>query len=207
MRCPSTGQFTHDWCIVEVLGPIIRLGSHNTIIYRDCNHYSDVIMALMASQITRFTIVYSAVCLGADQRKCHSSVNPRTKVQQREKCFHLITSSWINPSAETIHGINTLKFIWGRLIDLGIKKSYSTHWGRVTHVCVNNLAITTVGIFSRPLFTIAWKSIIFFFCGVNNLSNELFKLSCAIVRTYDSPMFHNNPLDTGIIQLHDGPSQ
>ena len=53
-----------------------------------------------------------------------------------------MTSLWINPSAETIHGINTLKFIWGRLIDLGIKKCYLTHRGRVTHVCVNYLNIT-----------------------------------------------------------------
>ena len=32
-------------------------------------HYSDVIMGAMASQITSLTIVYSAVCSGADQRK------------------------------------------------------------------------------------------------------------------------------------------
>ena len=33
------------------------------------SHYSDVIMSLMASQITKFTIVYSTVYSGAEQRK------------------------------------------------------------------------------------------------------------------------------------------
>ena len=38
-------------------------------------HYSDVIMDAIASQITSFTIVYSVVCSGADQRKHQSSVS------------------------------------------------------------------------------------------------------------------------------------
>ena len=33
------------------------------------HHYSDVMLGAMASQITRLTIVYWAVCSGADQRK------------------------------------------------------------------------------------------------------------------------------------------
>ena len=37
-------------------------------------HYSDVIMSVMASQITSLTIVYSNVYSGADQRKHQSSV-------------------------------------------------------------------------------------------------------------------------------------
>ena len=36
-------------------------------------HYNDVIMSMMASQITRLTIVYSTVYSGADQRKHQSS--------------------------------------------------------------------------------------------------------------------------------------
>ena len=36
-------------------------------------HYSDVIMSAMASQITGVLIVYSTICLGADQRKHQSS--------------------------------------------------------------------------------------------------------------------------------------
>ena len=39
------------------------------------NHYCDVIMGAMASQITGITIVYSTVYSGADQRKHQSSVS------------------------------------------------------------------------------------------------------------------------------------
>ena len=39
------------------------------------NHYSDVIMGGMASQITSLAIVYSTVCSGADQRKHQSSAS------------------------------------------------------------------------------------------------------------------------------------
>ena len=38
-------------------------------------HYNDVIMSMMASQITSLTIVYSTVYLGADQRKRQSSAS------------------------------------------------------------------------------------------------------------------------------------
>ena len=38
-------------------------------------HYSDVIMSVLASQITAVSIVYSTVCLGADQRKHQSSAS------------------------------------------------------------------------------------------------------------------------------------
>ena len=64
-------------------------------------------MGAMASQITSLTVVYSTVYSGADQRKHQSSASlilwgeftgdrwsPRTKVQWRGKCFHLMTSSW-----------------------------------------------------------------------------------------------------------------
>ena len=51
-------------------------------------HYSDVIMSLMASQITSFAIVYSTVCSGGDRWP----VNSPHKGQWRGKCFHLMTS-------------------------------------------------------------------------------------------------------------------
>ena len=38
-------------------------------------HHSDVIMSVMASQITSVFVVYLAVCSGADQRKHQSSVS------------------------------------------------------------------------------------------------------------------------------------
>ena len=43
--------------------------------YVPTNHYSDVIMGTMASQITSLTIVYSTVCSGEDQRKHQSSAS------------------------------------------------------------------------------------------------------------------------------------
>ena len=71
------------------------------------DHYIDVIMTAAASQITSFTIVYSVIYSGADQRKYQSSASlafvrgihrdrwiPHTKGQLRGKCFHLMTSSW-----------------------------------------------------------------------------------------------------------------
>ena len=70
-------------------------------------HYADVIMTKMASQITSLTVVYSTVYSDADQIKHQSSASlafvwgihrdrwiPRTKDQLRGKCFHLMTSSW-----------------------------------------------------------------------------------------------------------------
>ena len=70
-------------------------------------HYDDVIMSALASQITILTIVYSIVYSDADQRKHQSSASlafvwgihrdrwiPRTNGQLRGKCFHLMTSSW-----------------------------------------------------------------------------------------------------------------
>ena len=38
-------------------------------------HYSDVIMSAMASQITGVSIVYSTICLGADQERHQSSLS------------------------------------------------------------------------------------------------------------------------------------
>ena len=60
------------------------------------NHYNDVIMGAIASQITSLTIVYPTVYSGADQRNIKA---PRhwplcTNGQKRGKYFHLMTSSW-----------------------------------------------------------------------------------------------------------------
>ena len=72
------------------------------------HHYNDVMMSVMASQITSLTIVYSTVYSGANLRKCQSSaslalvggihwwpVNSPHKGLKRGKCFHLLTSSWL----------------------------------------------------------------------------------------------------------------
>ena len=71
------------------------------------NHYIDVIMTTVESQITSLTVAYSNVYSDADQRKHQSYASlafvwgihrdrwiPRTKGQLRGKCFHLMTSSW-----------------------------------------------------------------------------------------------------------------
>ena len=72
------------------------------------NHYSDVIISAMASEITSITIVYSILYSGADQRKHRSSASlasvkgiHRSPVNSphKGKCFYLKTSacpSWIN---------------------------------------------------------------------------------------------------------------
>ena len=72
------------------------------------HHYDDVIMTTMVAQITSLTVVYSTVYSDANQRKHQSSASlafvwgnhrdrwiPRTKGQLRGKCFHLMTSSWL----------------------------------------------------------------------------------------------------------------
>ena len=72
-----------------------------------CIHYDDVIMTMLASQITSLMVVYSIVYLSVNQRKHQSSASLafvwgihrdrwilRTKGQLRGKCFHLVTSSW-----------------------------------------------------------------------------------------------------------------
>ena len=72
------------------------------------SYYTDVIMSLMASQITSLTIVYSPVCSGADQRKYQSfaslafvrgihrrPVNSPNKRPVMRKMFPFdFTSSW-----------------------------------------------------------------------------------------------------------------
>ena len=81
-------------------------------------HYNDVIMTMIASQITSLTVVYSTVYSDANQRKHESSASlafvwgihrdrwiPRTKGQLRGKCFHLMTSLW--QGHFTLHIVNT----------------------------------------------------------------------------------------------------
>ena len=78
----------------------IRLGTN---VLMNLNHYRDVITGAMASQITSLTIVYSIVIKENFKAPRHWPLCgeftghrwiPRTKDQQRGKCFHLMTSSW-----------------------------------------------------------------------------------------------------------------
>ena len=67
-------------------------------------------MSAMASQLTSLTFGYSTVYSGADQRKHHSTASlafmrgihrwagnspHKWNGQQRGKCFHLMTASWV----------------------------------------------------------------------------------------------------------------
>ena len=49
------------------------LSPSSTLLLRD--HYSDVIMSMMAPQITGVSIVYSTICSGPQQRKYQSSAS------------------------------------------------------------------------------------------------------------------------------------
>ena len=49
--------------------------SHSCLIHYWWNHYDDVIMSTIASQITSLTIVYSTIYSGADQSKHQSSAS------------------------------------------------------------------------------------------------------------------------------------
>ena len=76
--------------------------------YWNSVHYSDVIMGMMASQITGVFSVYSTVCLGTAERKHQSSallafvreihqwpVNSPHEGPVTRKIFHLMSSLWL----------------------------------------------------------------------------------------------------------------
>ena len=62
---------TCDWNMIDPTTP----QNWNRIKFKTVFHHSDVIMGAMASQITNFTIAYSTVYSGADQRKYQSSAS------------------------------------------------------------------------------------------------------------------------------------
>ena len=63
-------------CLIVLIAMIlIRRSFSLRVLISWSQHYSDVIMNMMASQITSVSIVYSTVCSGADQRKHQSSAS------------------------------------------------------------------------------------------------------------------------------------
>ena len=95
--------------VIPLLGtffnPTIAFVTRSVLSMLHCN---DVIMTTIASQITSLAVIYSTVYSDADQRKHQSSALlafvwgihrdrwiPRTKGRLRGKCFHLMTSSWV----------------------------------------------------------------------------------------------------------------
>ena len=70
----SQNQYqTNYWNILILVGKQTAQIKRTRLI--KTKHYGDVIMSAMASQITNVSIVYSAVCSGADQRKHQSSTS------------------------------------------------------------------------------------------------------------------------------------
>ena len=74
------GLGPRDWhelwtLIMSAACPERHCGYQTGSAWLSINHYSDVIMGVMASQITSLTIVYSTIYSGADQRKHQSSVS------------------------------------------------------------------------------------------------------------------------------------
>ena len=63
-------QYCFVLYVVSSVLPVLDWFTHNLQ-----DHYSDVIMSAMASQITGVSIVYSIICSGADQRKYKSSAS------------------------------------------------------------------------------------------------------------------------------------
>ena len=62
-------------CIHHFSGPSEIIQNGRWVCFKFLLHYSDVIMGVMASQITSLTIVYSTVYPGANQRKHQSSAS------------------------------------------------------------------------------------------------------------------------------------
>ena len=116
---PQVGPMLAPWILLWGLVNIpwspmapasLRRQGISTKVSTISDHYADVIMTKMASQITSLTVVYSTVYSDADQIKHQRSASlafvwgihrdrwiPRTKGQLRGKCFHLMTSSckWV----------------------------------------------------------------------------------------------------------------
>ena len=74
IKCVSAAHVEHK-CTGKLEVFIMAGGDNWRCSHLSMCHYSDVLMAMMASQITSFMIVYSTVYLGADQRKHQSSVS------------------------------------------------------------------------------------------------------------------------------------
>ena len=106
-QCPPSRSFVvcSHWGPMTVSGviAIICLSYRSLLI----PHYSDVIMSVMASQITCVSIVCSTACSGADQRKHQSSASlafvggfhrwptdSPHKGPATRKMFPYMTSSW-----------------------------------------------------------------------------------------------------------------
>ena len=122
-------------CVFFMMWALILTQSNIT---RHCKyHYNDVIMNTMASQITSLMIVYSGVVYSAtDQRKYQSSGSlafvrgihrgPMNSPYKRPVMWKM------SPFDDII-----MLYQWQRWS----QHKPLTHWGRVTHICVDKLTI------------------------------------------------------------------
>ena len=107
-------ELTWSWSRSASESHAFKVEFRHSANWRRIEHYDDVIMGTIASQITCLTSVYSTVYLGADQSKHQSSASlafvwiPRTNGQLRGKCFHLMTSSWNMDGLVLDSGISTV---------------------------------------------------------------------------------------------------
>ena len=109
-------RLTSIWTPIPIPGKTVFISMFSLKIlwlFTHCPcHYNDVIMGAIASQITNLTIVNSTVYSGTDKKIKHQSsaslafvrgihrgpVNSPHKWPVTRECFHLMTSSWSNPS-------------------------------------------------------------------------------------------------------------
>ena len=123
-------------------------------------HYSDVIMSIIASQITGVSIVYSTVCSSADQRKHQSPASlalVRGIHRWRGKCFHLVTSSCFGTNYFKLRNFSVLQTNGFSTVDWG-----SGPW-RFMVACRLNLwkpgtMVISIGMDHLPLVTLLYVS-------------------------------------------------
>ena len=104
------------------LTPLTHKQNRYQILY---THYNDVILSAMASQITSFTIVYSTVYSGADQRK-HQSSASLAPVRGIHRCPLNSPHKWPAArkmlNADLIKGFRATQIpeydVWRLLVDL-----------------------------------------------------------------------------------------
>ena len=101
-------------------------------------HYNDVIMSVMAHQITSLTIFYSSVYSGTDENikaprhwpLCGEFTGdrwiPRRNGQKRGKCFHLITSSWFFKLLATFYA-------YREILNMSIIRNHKLHRSTLCH--------------------------------------------------------------------------
>ena len=101
------------------------------------NHYSDVIMSAMASQITGITIVYSTVYSGADQRKHQSSAS-----QAFVGGGEFTGDRWIPHTKGQFDDVIMMMHFWGKNVANVLLPVSGSGYSRVNHnseFCISGL--------------------------------------------------------------------